>query len=72
MRTNQRRTAAARRLAIVALIGLSTGGCAQLVRDVAMLPIKTAQTIAVEQAKLPFRVAKQTTDAALDALFKGK
>lgn len=63
---------AMRAAAMAAMIGLNGGGCAGLARDVAMLPIKTAESIAVEQAKLPFRVAKQTTDAAIDALFKGK
>jgi len=72
MQRNRDRPRALRAAAIAALIGVTSGGCATLVRDVAMLPIKTAESIAVEQAKLPFRVAKQTTDAAIDALFKGK
>lgn len=37
-----------------------------------MVPIRAAESMAVETAKLPFRVAKATTEAAVDAVFRGR
>jgi hypothetical protein len=72
-RTERRPRRRHRRLAIALVLGcLMLGGCAQLVRDVAMVPIKAAESMAVETAKLPFRVAKATTEAAVDAVFRGR
>lgn len=74
-RTDQvpRRARSARvRITALALAGalLCSGGCGQLVRDIALAPIKVAETVAVETTKLPYRVAEQSAAAVLDAMFK--
>lgn len=53
----------------LALLGLvmvtSSAGCGQVVRDIALTPIRITEVIVVETARLPFRVATAGVDAVV-------
>jgi len=66
----KRRRRAATALLLFCAVGL--GGCGDLVRAAAMVPIKVAETMAVETAKAPFKAAQAGADAAINAIFRGK
>jgi len=71
-RKESRRPPRHRVAAMALLICVTTGGCASLVRDVTMIPIRAAETVAVETAKVPFDAAQSGADALVDAVFKSR
>ncbi len=73
MRSPRSRTPRRRILMLSLLLACAlSGGCAGLVRDVAMIPLRAAEAVAVESARLPFDAAKAGTSALVDAVFRNK
>lgn len=58
------------RLLVITAICFTLTGCG-FVKDLAMIPVKVAETVAVETVKVPFKAAELGVKLTVDTAFAG-